>query len=162
MARSKAFAAAVAVALSLSAWARASVETETAYTKTQTYNAALRYLRVDLGYEVVEKDPDAAYLLFRFAAQGKKAQSNGAIEIVDQRSGDRVRVYIRLPELPHFHEQMLSDGLFEKLRNEYGDPPRHEDPPPKDKDKDGQGDGKNNGKGDHKGDGKDEGKAKGD
>jgi hypothetical protein len=149
-----AFAAAALVIQSVPARALASVETDTAYTKTQTYNAALRYLRVDLGYEVVEKDPDAAYLLFRFAAQGKKAPSNGAIEIVDQRAGDRVRVYIRLPELPHFHEQMLSDGLFEKLRNEYGDPPRHDDPPPKEKDKDGQGDGKNNGKNDGKNDGK--------
>jgi hypothetical protein len=154
MYRSVAALAAALVVLSCPARAPASVETETAYTKSQTYNAALRYLRVDLGYEVVEKDPDAAYLLFRFAAQGKKAPANGAIEIVDQRAGDRVRVYIRLPELPHFHEQMLSDGLFDKLRNEYGDPPRHEDPPPKDKDKDGQGDGKNNGKNDPKNDGK--------
>jgi len=152
--------AALAAAALVVSWlpgrALASAETETAYTKSQTYNAALRYLRVDLGYEVVEKDPDAAYLLFRFAAQGKKAQSNGAIEIVDQRAGDRVRVYVRLPELPHFHEQMLSDGLFQKLRNEYGEPPRHDDPPPKDKDKDkdGQGDGKSNGKNDRKNDGK--------
>jgi hypothetical protein len=149
-----AFAAAALLVIWLPGLALASVETETAYTKSQTYNAALRYLRVDLGYEVVEKDPDAAYLLFRFAAQGKKTPSNGAIEIVDQRAGNRVRVYIRLPELPHFHEQMFSDGLFQKLRNEYGDPPRNDDPPPKEKDKDGQGDGKNNGKNDRKNDGK--------
>ena len=151
-----ALATAALVVLSYPVRTLASVETETAYTKSQTYNAALRYLRVDLGYEVVEKDADAAYLLFRFAAPGKKAASNGAIEIVDQRAGDRVRVYIRLPELPHFHEQMLSDGLFQKLRNEYGDPPRHDDPPPKDKDKDkdGQGDGKGSGKNDRKNDGK--------
>jgi len=150
--------AVIAAAALLVPWlpgrAFANVETDTAYTKTQTYNAALRYLRVDLGYEVVEKDPDAAYLLFRFAAQGKKAASNGAIEIVDQRAGDRVRVYVRLPELPHFHEQMLSDGLFQKLRNDYGEPPRRDEPPPKDKDKDGQGDGKSNGKNDRKNDGK--------
>jgi hypothetical protein len=156
MLRSVAALAAALAVLSCPVRGVASVETETAYTKLQTYNAALRYLRVDLGYEVVEKDPDAAYLLFRFAAQGKKAPSNGAIEIVDHRAGERVRVYVRLPELPHFHEQMLSDGLFQKLRNEYGDPPRHDDPPPKDKDKDkdGQGDGKNNGKNDRKNDGK--------
>ena len=152
MLRSGATIASVLVALSLAYGARANVETETAYTKSQTYNAALRYLRVDLGYDVVEKDPDAAYLLFHFATQGKKAGSNGAIEIVDQRAGDRVRVDVRLPELPHYQEQMLSDGLFEKLRNEYGDPPRHEDPP---KDKDGK-DGK-----DRKGDGKDDGKGEG-
>src|SRR5436189_6109078 len=129
MFRSGATSASVLVALLLACSAWANVETETAYTKSQTYNAALRYLRVDLGYEVIEKDPDAAYLLFRFAAQGKKAGTNGAIEIVDQRAGERVRVYVRLPELPHYQEQMLSDGLFQKLRNEYGDPPRHDDAP---------------------------------
>jgi len=114
--------------------ARASVETETTYSKSQTYNGALRYLRVDLGYEVVEKDEKAAYLLFRIATGGKKATTNGAIEIVEQEAGERVKVYVRLPELPHYHEQMLSDGLFQKLRSEYGDPPRHDDAP---KDKDG-------------------------
>lgn len=146
--------AAALVALSLSAPASAAVETETAYTKSQTYNAALRYLRVDLGYEVVEKDADAAYLLFRFAGQGKKTASNGAIEIVDQRAGDRVRVYVRLPELPHYQEQMLSDGLLQKLRNEYGDPPRHEDGPKEKDGKDRKDDGKDDkgagkGKSDH-------------
>jgi hypothetical protein len=140
-------ASAVLVALTLSVSAGANVETETAYTKSQTYNAALRYLRVDLGYEVIEKDPDAAYLLFRFAAQSKKAPSNGAIEIVDQKAG--VRVYVRLPELPHYQEQMLSDGLFQKLRSEYGEPPRHDDPPKEPKEKDGK-DRKDDGKGDGK------------
>lgn len=141
-----ALAAAVLVALSLAGRARASVDTETTYTKSQTYNAALRYLRVDLGYEVIEKDANAAYLLFRFGTGGKKT-TGGAIEIVDQQSGERVRVSVRLPELPHYHEQMLSDGLFQKLRNEYGDPPRHDEAPAKDKDDKGR-------KGDDKGDDK--------
>jgi hypothetical protein len=102
--------------------ARASVEAESLYTKAQTYNAALRYLRVDLGYEVTEKDPDAAYLLFRVAPEGKKAEISGSFEIVEQR--DSVRIYVRLPALPQYREAVLSDGLLKKLRTEYGEPPR--------------------------------------
>jgi hypothetical protein len=114
--------------------AAASVETRSDYTKLQTYNAALRYLRVDLNYQVTEKDSQAAYLLFHFLPEGRKKETNGAIEIVERQ--DDVRVYVRLPELPHYQEEMLSDGLFRKLRDEYGDPPRHEDRPKEGKDKD--------------------------
>lgn len=108
--------------------ASASVETRSAYTKLQTYNAALRYLRVDLSYKVTEKDADAAYLLFEFVPEGRKKETNGAIEIVERK--DDVLVYVRLPDLPRYQEEMLSDGLFRKLRTEYGDPPRREDPAP--------------------------------
>ena len=115
------------LALSASGVASANVEARSGYTKLQTYNAALRYLRVDLSYEVTEKDADAAYLLFHFVPEGRKKETHGAIEIVERQ--DSVRVYVRLPELPHYQEEMLSDGLFRKLRDEYGDPPRHEDRP---------------------------------
>ena len=125
------WAASMLLVLTAPGSAGASVETRSDYTKLQTYNAALRYLRVDLNYQVTEKDSQAAYLLFHFVPEGRKKETNGAIEIVERQ--DNVRVYVRLPELPHYQEEMLSDGLFRKLRDEYGDPPRHEDPPAKDR-----------------------------
>lgn len=111
--------------------AGASVESRSGYTKNQTYNGALRYLRVDLGYEVTEKDPEAAYLLFRYFSDGKKTATNGSIEIVEQR--DSVRLQVRVPDLPRYQEELLSEGLLRKLREEYGEPPRRENPPQKDK-----------------------------
>jgi hypothetical protein len=120
--------------LSFSRGGSASVEADSGYTKVQTYSAALRYLRVDLAYEVTEKDPDAAYLLFRFVPEGRKAATNGSIEIVERE--DRVRVFVRLPEMPRYREEVMSDGLQRKLREEYGDPPRREPPPEKKPDKD--------------------------
>ena len=51
-----------ALSLLCAPFAEARVEAEAHYSKAQTYSAALRYLRVDLGYEVMEKDADAAYL----------------------------------------------------------------------------------------------------
>jgi hypothetical protein len=129
MVRPLAWAAAAAlVCLVLSGHAGASVEAESNYTKNQTYNGALRYLRVDLGYEVTEKDPDAAYLLFCFSSDGKKTKTNGSIEIVEQR--DSVRLHVRVPDLPRYQEELLSEGLLRKLRDEYGEPPpRHENRP---------------------------------
>jgi short-subunit dehydrogenase len=72
------------VPLLLAQGAGARVEAESAYSKAQTYSGALRYLRVDLGYEVVEKDPDSAYLVFRYAAPGQpKSESFGTVEVVE-------------------------------------------------------------------------------
>jgi hypothetical protein len=95
------------------------------YTLAQTYGTALRLLRVDLGFEVVERDPDAAYLLFRYAVPGEpKREVQGAIEFVSV-SG-RVRVVVKIPRMAELHERMLRDSLMKKLVEDYGEPP----PPP--------------------------------
>jgi hypothetical protein len=113
---------AVIVAVLLAASAEARVEADSDYTKAQTYSAALRYLRVDLGYEVVEKDPDAAYLIFRYTHTGQnKRPTNGTIEVVETRG--RVKLLVQIPEMPEYHERVLRDGLLKKLRLEYGEPP---------------------------------------
>ncbi|HSU41338.1 MAG TPA: hypothetical protein VLJ38_17295 [Polyangiaceae bacterium] len=124
--------AALALALVLSAGGvGARVEADSEYTKAQTYSGALRYLRVDLGFEVVEKDSDAAYLVFRYEPPGQqKNESLGTVEIVD--SGEHVRVFVRIPRMPEYHERVLRDGLLRKLKDEYGPPlPRKPEPPPK-------------------------------
>jgi hypothetical protein len=102
--------------------AHARVEGESAYTKAQTYSAALRYLRAELDYEVVEKDPDAAYLIFKYRDSGRKdRESNGTVEIIETQG--KVRLYVQLPRMPEYHERVLRDGLMKKLRDEYGAPP---------------------------------------
>ncbi|HTQ05401.1 MAG TPA: hypothetical protein VMI54_16170 [Polyangiaceae bacterium] len=118
-------------ALLCAAVAAARVEGDSEYTKAQTYSGALRYLRVDLGYEVVEKDPDAAYLVFRYQAPGQaKDDTLGTIEVVE--AGERTRIFVRIPRMPEYHETILRDGLLRKLRDEYGPPePRKPDPPAK-------------------------------
>ncbi len=109
--------------------ASARVEADSDYSKALTYNGALRYLRVDMGYEVVEKDPDAAYILFRYQPPGRKNDpTNGSLEIVEAR--DRVKVFVQLPQMPSYHETVLRDGLMKKLRTEYGAPPKKKPAPP--------------------------------
>lgn len=110
------------------AWGRA--EAEVAYTREQAFSAALRYLRVDLAYEVTEKDPDAAYLLFSFAApELERKVARGSIEVVQRQR--TVRLFVNLPELPSYREEVLKRGLLDKLRTEYGEPVPPEQPPEK-------------------------------
>jgi len=122
--------------LSVSAGARVAGESE--YSKAQTYSGALRYLRVDLGYEVTERDPDAAYLIFRYQLPGQnKATATGTVEIVD--SDGHVKLFVQIPTMPEYHERVLRDGLVRKLHEEYGAPPRKlpaPPPPPKKPDSD--------------------------
>ena len=104
-------------------------EARTGYSKTQTFSGALRYLRVDLGYEITEKDEDAAYVLFRFVPSGKRDPTNGSVEIVE--AGEDVKVLVQIAQLPAYYETLLKDGLMRKLREEYGEPvskPKDEGP----------------------------------
>ena len=107
--------------------ATARVGGESEYSKAQTYSGALRYLRVDLGYEVVERDPDAAYLIFRYQPPGQnKNSATGTVEIVD--TDGHVKLFVQIPTMPEYHERVLRDGLVRKLHDEYGVPP-HKPPP---------------------------------
>lgn len=109
--------------------ALARTEAEVGYTREQAFSAALRYLRVDLAYEVTEKDADAAYLLFNFAApELQRKTAHGSIEVVQRQR--TVRVLVNLPDLPSYCEEVLKRGLLDKLRVEYGEP-SPQDPPAK-------------------------------
>lgn len=90
-----------------------------AYSQQQVYSAAVRYLRIDLRYEITERDPEAAYLLFEYQPLGQKGTRFGAVEIVKLQQG--VRLAVRMPDQPSYQEAMLRDGLVKKLRSDYGE-----------------------------------------
>lgn len=99
------------------------------YTLEQTYNAALRLIRVDMGLKVTERDPDAAYLLFDYKSPDTGARiSPGAIEMV--KSGRAVKVIVKLSQMPRYHEQVMADSLTKKLSDDYGEPPLRPTPEP--------------------------------
>jgi hypothetical protein len=113
-----------------SAGADAKVDGSSGYSKAQTYSGALRYVRVDLGYEVVEKDSEAAYLIFKYTAPGQAKSSavTGTLEVIE--ISGKVRVFVSLPRMPEYHERVFRDGLMKKLRDEYGPPPPAAKKPP--------------------------------
>lgn len=96
------------------------------YAFEQTWNSAVRLLRVDLGYKIDEKDERNGYLLFEYEDKGVKG--GGSIEMF--RGDKAVRVICQLPKFPSYHEVVILDRLEKKLREEYGPPPEKLKPPP--------------------------------
>jgi hypothetical protein len=115
-------------------FAYADASSELRYSRSQIFSSALRYLRIDLGVEVTEKDADAAYLLFSYVPHGQKEATPGAVEIVETDAA--VRLSVKLPRLPSYHETVIRDALVRKLREDYGSErprkvPKKDDPPKK-------------------------------
>lgn len=110
---------------------RAESSDRVGYSQKQVYSAAVRFLRIELRYEITERDPDAAYLLFEYLPMGQKTPRFGAVEVVKLQQG--VRLVVRLPDQPSYHESMLRDGLLKKLVADYGElpEPARESPPTK-------------------------------
>jgi hypothetical protein len=104
--------------------ASAKASFESPYTLTQTYNAALRLVRVDLGLTVTERDPSAAYILFDYkSTESGRRTAAGSIEMLE--AGRTVKGVVQLGQMPRYHEQVMSDALAKKLRDEYGEPAPH-------------------------------------
>jgi hypothetical protein len=109
---------AVAAAISMtSLGADAKSTYESPYGYDRTWNAALRLVRVDNGWKISEKDDQNGYLLFDY-----KSPENSKVSPVN--------VLVQLPQMPHYHEQVLLDSLASKMRREYGDPPERRKRPP--------------------------------
>jgi hypothetical protein len=107
--------------------ASAKVTVDSPYTRAQTFNGALRYIRVDQQYEVIEKDLETGYFLFKYKADSGPA--TGSVQVLE--AGDRVRLVVQIPQYPEYHEHVVSKGISEKLHEEYGDPPEREPAKPK-------------------------------
>jgi hypothetical protein len=115
--------------LGTSASARASYASPYGYERT--WNAALRFVRVDNGWKVLEKDEASGYLLFEYTSPAASKPTSGSIELVRGREGTtQVDVLVQLPQMPHYHEQVVLDALAAKMRREYGEPPAARKPPP--------------------------------
>jgi len=114
---------------------------ESPYGFDRTWNAALRLVRVDNGWNVTEKDEAGGYLLFDYKSPESPKPTPGSLELVRGRELDApVSVLVQLPQMPRYHEQVLINALSSKMRREYGDPPARRKAPPPDL-PDGGGDG---------------------
>lgn len=93
------------------------------YREGQIWTGILRFLRVDMGYRVIERDREAGYLLFEYK-DGGRAHS-ASIEMVPVVESDRryVRTTLQIPSMPSYVGRVLFDKLERKLKTEYGDPP---------------------------------------
>lgn len=100
------------------------------YTYEQVWPAALRFLRVDEGFTIVEKDAEAGYVLFEVAEDGKRFR--GSLEIVrihEHQDQPALRLLVGIEDRPSYMEQGILDRFERKLRAELG-PPRLRKPAP--------------------------------
>lgn len=97
------------------------------YPVGEVWATAVRFLRVDRGYPIREKDEGAGYVLFDHSDSGKSHR--GALElipVVDGEGRPSTQLAFSIPDLPRHYETALLDRLAAKLREERGSPP----PPP--------------------------------
>jgi hypothetical protein len=129
------FAVALAIALTLApaprvAWARS--DRVVVYPTAKVFPAAVRFLRLEAGARIVEKDADAGYVMFEIT-EGRKTYP-GALELIELESAGRpsARIVITIEGQPSYAEVVLLDRLERKLKDELGPPPPT--PPTRDRD----------------------------
>jgi len=104
------------------------------YPFEQVWPTAIRYLVVDRGYQVSDRDEDAGYMLFAFPAG--QAQGQGSLEMfrVEDASGrPGVELSVSTSAGPSHLPHTLLEGIAHKVRQERGQPappPPRKDPPP--------------------------------
>jgi hypothetical protein len=103
------------------------VQQRTGYTRQQVFNGAMRYLRVDQQYKVLERDEASGYLLFEYPRGGDRPPANASLEVIE--TDEHVTFVVQIPQLPEYHEQHLAEGLARKLREDYGEPARKKERP---------------------------------
>jgi hypothetical protein len=102
----------------LCSMAHARAVSATPYTVAEAFSSAVRFVRIDRGCKVTDKDADAAFVTFE--CKDDDQTKRGSIEIIKQANG--VRLQVTLGDDPHYVELRLLELLERKLREEHGTP----------------------------------------
>jgi hypothetical protein len=108
------------------------------YPIDHVWPTAIRYLRIDRSFEIIDRDRDAGYLLFEFPLEEKRIGS-GSLEMfatVDAAGRASVSISVNTGAGPVHLPNSILDGIAAKVRAERGQPappppPQQEEPPPK-------------------------------
>jgi hypothetical protein len=93
------------------------------YPPADVWPSAIRYLRIDRGATLREKDAESGYVLFDLPEDKKSYK--GVLELVRTADGDdreATRIIVTLPDLPRHFELTLLEKLAAKIKDEYGSP----------------------------------------
>jgi len=94
------------------------------YATGDVWAAAVRYLRVDRGFPIREKDEKAGYVLFDYADGGKTFRASlELVALADDDGRASTQVVINVPDLPRRYEMLLLGELGAKVRQERGPAP---------------------------------------
>lgn len=114
--------------------AAAKAQSDYAYRLEDVFSTATRFVRVDRGCRLVDKDAEAAFVVFECPIDEKKV-SRGSLELIRTtvNGQEGVRLAILLPDEGHGVELRWMELLERKLRDERGSPreaPRPKPGPP--------------------------------
>lgn len=127
----------IALLLALPAAALARSEGRTlGYPRDHVWSTTVRFLVVDEKAKVIEKDPDAGYVLFEIKEDGKSYR--GSLEIITVMTDGRpsIKFAIHVHDRPLWREAGMVERLERKVRTELGaPPPAPKKEPPKDEPK---------------------------
>jgi hypothetical protein len=118
-------------ALATSAWARSQLELS--WPLKDVFPVAVRFVRVDRGCKVTDRDESSGYIVFECGDEGGKQVRRGALELIAIDSPGRggVRAQLTLSDEPRYIELRFLELLERKLRDERGvAPPQRQPPPP--------------------------------
>ena len=117
------FAIVVGVVLALPSLGAARTDRELTYRENAIWQSAIRFLRVDSGFKILEKDKDAGYLLFEYRDGGTACPAS--FEMVRTVRGNKlfVRARLQIESQPRYVEAVLIDRFIRKLKDDYGEPP---------------------------------------
>ncbi len=113
--------------LTTSVFAPGVAESKSAQKVSHSYErvwpTAVRFLRVDEGLKILEKDADSGYVLFELAEEGKVF--TGSVEVIrrkDDEKRDAVELIIRIRDRPSYMEHAILDRMLQKIQDELGSP----------------------------------------
>ena len=105
----------------LTAPAHARAQTEVQYPLAEAFSTALRFVRVDRGCKVVDKDADAAFVSFECSDDGGGGKiKRGSLELFKVAGG--VRTQVTLGDDTHGMELRWLELYERKLKEELGEP----------------------------------------
>jgi hypothetical protein len=112
------------------------------YPRPEAWPAAIRYLRVDRSYEIVDRDPQLGYALFEFPVSDSRT-GRGSIEMLEAKDPSgrpSVSLEVNTEAGPSHLPHTLAEGIAKKLREERGPPapPPPAEPPKAQPPKDGE------------------------
>lgn len=103
------------------------------YPIEHVWPTAVRYLRVDRGYTIVDRDPESGYILFDFQLSGGTV-GHGAVELFsssDPRGRPGAHVHVSTDAGPAHLPFTLLEGIAKKIKSERGPPQPPAQPAPK-------------------------------
>jgi hypothetical protein len=111
--------------------ASARSEKTLAYEREPAWATAVRFIRVNAGLKVIEKDADAGYVIFEFKEEKKTFR--GSLELIEVVKDGRkvVRFVMTIEDRPTWVEIEMLTKLERKLRQELGAPAPSPTPKPK-------------------------------